>query len=200
MRSLVVATLVGVVVVIPASASAQMGALKRLKDKAEQKVEQRAERRVDAAMEGALNTVECQATDQACVDAAAAEGRQPVDADGNTLSTKRPGEGAWTNYDFKPGERVLFADDLRGDAVGDFPRRMEFRGGQVEIVEWGGGRWMSSSNDGRFIIPLPEVLPERFTLEFDLTGGGNAMTIAFDDEESRGGRDTRIDINAHTGW
>src|SRR5690606_16639637 len=41
--------------------------------------------------------------------------------------------------------------------------------------------------------------PERFTLEFDLTGGGNAMTIAFVDPPSSG-RAPRIEINAHTGW
>ncbi len=198
MRSVVVAALVGAVVVVPVGAEAQMGALRKLKNKAEQKVEQRVEQRVDAAMESALNSVECQATDQACVDAAAAEGKQPVDAQGNTLSTKKPGEGAWTNYDFKPGERVLFADDLRGDNVGDFPRRMEFRSGQVEIVEWNGGRWLSSSNQGTFLIPLPEVLPERYTLEFDLTGGGNAMTIRVGGEGME--RDNRIEINAHNGW
>ncbi len=199
MRSLVVAALAVAVAGVPSSASGQLGALRRLKEKAEQKVEERVEQRVDAAMEGALNTVECQATDQACVDAAAAEGKQPVDAEGNRLSTAKPGQGAWSNYDFKPGERILYADDFRGDNVGDFPRRMEFAGGQVEIVEWNNGRWLSSGNDGQFFINLPEALPQRFTMEFDLAGGGNGMTLVFDGNDYYNST-ANIDINAHSGY
>jgi len=188
------------VLLVPAAAEAQFGGLgKRLKDKAQQKVENRVEQRADQAMERALNSVECQATDQRCIDSAAAEGKQPVDAQGNTLSTAKPGQGAWTNYDFKPGERVLYADDFRGDNVGDFPRRMEFRGGQVEIVEWNGGRWLSSGNQGEFFIKLPETLPQRFTMEFDLTGSGNAMSLAFDGQEANKSAAT-IEINYHTGY
>ncbi len=39
------------------------------------------------------------------------------------------------------------------------------------------------SAQGKFFIPLPETLPERFTLEFDLTGNGNAMMLTFDGKE-----------------
>lgn len=200
MRGLLMAAVVGAVVVMPADAEAQLGGLgRRLKDRAQQKVEDRIEQRAEQAMDRALNTVECAATDQSCIDRAASEGKQPVDPQGNTLSTAKPGEGAWTNYDFKPGERVIFADDFRGDNVGDFPRRMEFRSGQIEIVEWNGGRWLSSGNEGFFIIPLPETLPERFTMEFDLLGAGNGMWIAFHGGDDPGA-EPRFEINAHSGW
>jgi OmpA-OmpF porin, OOP family len=83
----------------------------------------------------------------------------------------RPGEGAWANYDFLPGERALFVDDFSRDVVGDFPRRLEFREGNLEVVEWNGGRYLRTTGKrGRFAIPLPEVLPERFTIEFDYSG------------------------------
>ena len=196
MRKLIVGALLGTAVLVPSMAQAQLGSLRKLKDKVKDKVEERVEQRVDAALEGALNRVECAATDQACVDAAAAAGKQPVDANGNTLSTGKPGQGAWANYDFKPGERVLYADDFRGDDVGDFPRRMEFLGGGVEIVEWGGGRWLRSGNDGRFVVPLPETLPDQFTLEFDLAGGGNDMVITFDGKVDWD-TNTTLQINGH---
>ena len=86
-----------------------------------------------------------------------------------------PGQGAWANYDFLPGERILYADDFTGDKVGDFPRRLEFGQGSLEIVEWKGARYLRSSNNGYFVINLPEVLPQRFTLEADVlprTGTG----------------------------
>src|SRR5690606_28510955 len=35
---------------------------------------------------------------------------------------------------------------------------------------WQGRRWLRATSTGRFALPLPEVLPERFTLEFDYAG------------------------------
>jgi outer membrane protein OmpA-like peptidoglycan-associated protein len=168
---------------------------KKLKQKVEQKVEQRVDRRTDKAVDTALDQVECAATDQQCIDKAKAEGKQVTTTDspaqpqgkGDTkgdakTATVKPGQGAWANYDFKPGDRIIFADDFAKDEVGDFPRRFEFRSGQMEIVEWNEGRWLRSAQ-GKFWIPLPETLPERFTLEFDLTGNGNAMVLTFDGKD-----------------
>ncbi len=161
---------------------------KKLKNKLEQKVEQRVDRKTDRAMEDALDKVECAATDTECFEKAKAEGKQVTTVDSPAPGAKaaaaqpasiKPGQGAWANYDFKPGDRIIFADDFSRDEVGDFPRRFEFRSGQMEIVEWNEGRWLRSAQ-GKFLIPLPETLPERFTLEFDLTGNGNAMTITLD--------------------
>ena len=159
---------------------------KKLKQKLEQKVEQRVDRKTDAAMEDALDKVECAATDQECIEQAKAQGKEVTTVDGPAPSKAdaaapalKPGQGAWANYDFKPGDRILLADDFSKDEVGDFPRRFEFRSGQIEIVEWNEARWLRAAQ-GKFLIPLPETLPERFTLEFDLTGNGNAMVITFD--------------------
>jgi OmpA-OmpF porin, OOP family len=80
----------------------------------------------------------------------------------------RPGEGAWLNYDFVPGERVLFAEDFGTDRVGDFPRRVTFRSGNYEVAEWRGQRFLRGTAFGEFAIELPETLPDRFTLEFDV--------------------------------
>lgn len=81
----------------------------------------------------------------------------------------RPGEGAWANFDFVPGERVLFAEDFTRDRVGNFPRRLELTSGNMEVVEWKGGRWLRATSGGILAIPLPEMLGTRFTMEFDAT-------------------------------
>ena len=86
-----------------------------------------------------------------------------------TAENMKPGEGAWANYDFVPGERVLFAEDFSKDRVGNFPKRFELIEGNMEIVEWQGKRWLRVASAGDFSIELPEVLPTRFTIEFDLT-------------------------------
>jgi outer membrane protein OmpA-like peptidoglycan-associated protein len=193
MRRLAALTALAAVTVLgltasPASADAQgLGA--RLKKKAEEaakkKVEERTEKRAGEAADKALNKAECAASDKACQEKAAAAGGDVTPAGG--AAALRPGEGAWANYDFKPGERVIFAEDFTKDEVGDFPRRMEFKSGQIEIVEWNGARWLRSGSGGEVYINLPEALPERFTMEFDLAGSGNSMEITF---HGRSGRAT----------
>jgi OmpA-OmpF porin, OOP family len=92
-----------------------------------------------------------------------------------------PGTGTWVNYDFVPGDRPIFVEDFTKDNVGDFPRRLELKDGNLEVVEWNGGRWLRATSFGTIFIPLPEVLPERFTMEFDFAGpaGWNA-SVEFD--------------------
>jgi len=81
----------------------------------------------------------------------------------------KPGEGAWANFDFVPGNKVLFADDFARDRVGNFPQRLELVSGTLEAVDWQRGRWLRGVSDGaRFDVPLSQVLPARFTIEFDI--------------------------------
>lgn len=84
-------------------------------------------------------------------------------------ATEKPGEGVWANYDFVPGEKVIFAEDFTNDQVGNFPQRLTFKKGNLEIVEWKGQRWLRGSKSNFvYELPLPQVLPERFTMEFDV--------------------------------
>jgi OmpA-OmpF porin, OOP family len=195
-RLTVLAALAAAVTLIAASpptADAQgLGA--RLKKKAEEaakrKAEERTEKRAGEATDKALDTVECAATDKACQDQKAAAAKEGV-AGGAVVpsgaaASLKPGAGAWANYDFKPGDRIIFAEDFMKDEVGDFPRRMEFKSGQIEIVEWNGARWLRSGSGGEVYINLPEALPERFTMEFDLAGSGNSMEITFHGRSGRG--------------
>ncbi len=76
---------------------------------------------------------------------------------------------AWSNFDFVPGNKVLFAEDFARDRVGNFPQRLELVGGTIEVVDWKGARWLRAVSDAaRFDVPLPQALPARFTLEFDI--------------------------------
>ncbi len=115
----------------------------------------------------------------------------------------KPGEGAWANYDFKPGNRVLYADDFGADEVGDFPHRMEFKSGSLEIVEWQSTRLLRANSDSRWFINLPEALPTRYTMEFDYaipTGGD--LWVSFGDENKRiqlGGDGTAVVYNHENG-
>jgi outer membrane protein OmpA-like peptidoglycan-associated protein len=61
-------------------------------------------------------------------------------------------------------------DDFSADRVGNFPKRLEFIEGNMEVAEWNGARYLRTTTSyAKFAIVLPEVLPERFTMEFDAT-------------------------------
>ncbi|HEU4828082.1 MAG TPA: OmpA family protein [Gemmatimonadales bacterium] len=162
---------------LPAVAEAQLGGLsRRIRDKARERVEQKeeetAERVVDAADPATAGGA-------ASADSAApATGAAPATsaASGASATSQKPGEGAWVRYDFVPGERILFVDDFAKEQVGDFPRRVQFIEGNMETAEWQGGHWLRATSwPSKFAIELPETLPERFTVEFDVvTGRANA--------------------------
>jgi OmpA-OmpF porin, OOP family len=198
------AIIVATIFAVPSSSDAQLGSRlkKRAEDAAKAKLEQRAGDKAgqatDKVLDAAEKKVTCAVNDTACAEKAKAEGKTVVIADtgsvkpgaaatasaGDDINKMKPGEGAWANYDFKPGERILFYDDFMKDEVGDFPRRMEFQSGALEIVEWNGGRWLRASEDSRWFIPLPEVRPDRFTMEFDFFIPSGVVWIYVDDEQS----------------
>jgi len=177
---------------------AQLGRLRRA---AENAVSRELDRQVDRAVTGMIR---CAFNDPACIEKAKRDG-QPVeitdedgnvlrDANGNPISDpeyaaalrQKPGEGAWRNYDFVPGERILFHEDYANDNVGDFPRRLEFHLGNMEVVDDNGLRVLrvssGSPRDAQFAIPLPEELPERFTLEFPVhwAAGNRYVRVYFE--------------------
>jgi outer membrane protein OmpA-like peptidoglycan-associated protein len=163
----------------PSTAEAQFG--KRLKDavkrtaedKVIQKTTEEESKAIDSAMDGGSAPGSGEAAEQPATapqpPAAAAEEPAAGTAGGTAppATPKKAGEGAFVNFDFVPGERVLFYDDYTSDNVGDFPRRYEFIEGNADVAEWEGGKWLRVVKNTKFTIPLPEVLPERFTVEFD---------------------------------
>jgi outer membrane protein OmpA-like peptidoglycan-associated protein len=92
-----------------------------------------------------------------------------TDAPSATAAAAPADRKVWANYDFVPGQRTLFYSDFADDQVGNFPQRLEFKSGQMEVVEFEGGkRAIKASNQSEFLIPLPEALPEKFTIELDV--------------------------------
>lgn len=202
--------LLGGLILLPAPVEAQLGGLgRRIGRAAERAVERETEREVDRRITEAMR---CAFDDTACQARAKADGKdvEYVDDQGKVITgrdgkpvtdaaaaakvaTVRPGEGAWANWDFVPGDTVLFMDDYSKDRVGDFPRRWELIEGNFEIVEWQGARYLRVTSNGVIAIPLPRTLPERFTLEFGVSlAHGNARAslapAPIDAAARRGGR------------
>lgn len=151
--------------------------LRRIRERAEQRVEQRILRATD-------RIVDCLIGDLDCVARAEEEGTavRVVDERGNVVSVSdppqaRPGQGVWANYDFVPGERVLLYEDFMQDNIGDFPRRFELVRGNWDVVEVDGQPLLRNTGPRHSAVrvPLPERLPEKFTIELAvLVYEGNA--------------------------
>ena len=174
----------------PSGGVADAQILKRIKKAAENAAEREVERQVDKKV---TETIRCASGDDACVERAKREGKNvemieggAAASDGSAASASAGVPGAtapvtaFVNFDFVPGERVLFAEDFSSTQIGDFPRRLEFEEGNMEVAEWQGRRWLRGTTwPSSFSIVLPENLPERFTIEMELVPGG-------------GGRDARL--------
>ncbi|MEO8448563.1 MAG: OmpA family protein [Gemmatimonadota bacterium] len=85
----------------------------------------------------------------------------------------------WVNYDFVPGNRVIFFTDYSDDQVGNFPKKLTFKTGNMEVAEVDGRRFLRATTHSVFIIPLPEVLPAKFTIEIDVINRKSLDGAAF---------------------
>ena len=75
--------------------------------------------------------------------------------------------------DFVSGDRVLYSASFGTVTVGMFPRSLRLLEGNAEVAKVAGASVLRvTSYPTRIAIPLPERLPERFTIEFDLQGSG----------------------------
>ncbi len=102
----------------------------------------------------------------------------------------------WVNYDFVPGDRTIFYADYAEDVVGNFPKRLEFGEGNMEVAELGGQRYLRVTSHSAFTIPLPETLPARFTIEIDVINrpslDGSAFQLQGGIKPNRDGKTSTI--------
>ena len=86
----------------------------------------------------------------------------------------------YTKYDFIPGNRVIFYDDLRDEEEGEFPYRWDLERGVFEIARMGGEYWILCTDDG-YIIPKTPTgsLPEKYTVEMEFYSAGPDFTIPY---------------------
>lgn len=107
---------------------------------------------------------------------------------GSTPSTATPAQGTnvatntpmvmdiktYANYDFVPGDTVIFEDHFTDDQDGEFPSHWDLKSGQA-VLNKIGGEPAFCLTDGNYcrVLPLmkkPAYLSENFTLEYDVYG------------------------------
>lgn len=144
-----------------------------IKNKVEQKVIEKAEQGVDDAFDQdneSSNEEEAELDNEA--ENNDAEENVQEEAEENTKK-KEPVKQkieAKTQYDFVPGDVVLFYEDFSQDAVGDFPALWTGTGsGEVKTVNVAPGKWFHmNATDQVYNLMKDLNLPENFILEFDI--------------------------------
>jgi len=141
--------------------TAQIPGLKKIKDAAK-----------EAAKKEGIKKVTKPGADSAVADSAAAPA--PAAAPGAPPAAAGPAANApaspkiWENYDFVPGNKIIFFTDFSEDKVGNFARGLKFVAGQMDVVERDGIKVLRATDRSEFRIPVGKQLPQRFTLEIDV--------------------------------
>ena len=124
------------------------------------------------------DTAKAPAPEAARKPAASAPVGAPVVPVAQSATTKSDSK-IWENYDFVPGNKVLFYTDFSEDRVGNFARGMKYVSGPAEVVERDGIKVLRATGTVQFLVPVGRILPQRFTLEIDaIAPSAGALTRA----------------------
>jgi len=157
-------------------------------DHADRKAERRVEKKMDDKVDSFYDKVENSFTGTSNSGASAEAARNGAAASvsggsGGGSSDPKAAVAAWSRYDFVPGDKVIFEDDLKGEQNGEFPSKWDLVKGVIENAELDGENvilFIMDNRDG--IVPLldnsgKDYLPEAFTIEFDAYfDAGNTRT------------------------
>ena len=83
------------------------------------------------------------------------------------IETEQP--QVWSAYNFVPGDKIIFEDDLSTEENGEFPSRWDLISGNAENASYGEDNIINLLHKSK-ISPLMDeakYLPEVFTIEFD---------------------------------
>ena len=77
---------------------------------------------------------------------------------------------SFTQYDFVPGDRIIYFEDFSQDAIGDFPALWTSNGsGEVKTVNIAPGKWLHmNGEDAVYCYSKTVAVPDNFIVEFDI--------------------------------
>ena len=144
----------------------------KVKDKTNQKVDQTVDKNADKSDEGTATTNK----ENNAGSKTATNSNDP-----QTETTTAPSLKAYQNFDFVPGDKILFEDHFTDDQDGEFPSHWELRKGQAQLNK-ANGELAFFLTDGNYVEVYPRMktdkyLTDPFTVEFDYYNKDNAYGI-----------------------
>ncbi len=155
------------------------------KNVVERRVEDKAEEVTEKAMDKAEESVtkdgkkETEKSDDEKGDETIVEEERLEEAAGSTLQSSpqvTPQKLTSTSqYDFVPGDQILYFDDFSQDAIGDFPAHWTTNGsGEVKTVSIASGRWFHmNGEDATYCYTHQIDFPDNFIVEYDIIPDDN---------------------------
>ncbi len=107
----------------------------------------------------------------------------------------------YNNYDFIPGDTVLFEDHFTDDQDGEFPSHWNLTAGQAVLNKMDSGLVLMIT-DGNYghVLPLmknPSYLTDNFTVEYDIYSNDSyPAQFYFYQDVSQSGNNFRVNVNA----
>lgn len=175
-----------------ATISTQGQFLKRLKQTVQNHVENRAEERTGQATDKALDKTEAAAKGDNTTNSGTDSNSPSSSSGSGTASTGKnnpPTIQSYQNYDFVPGDTVLFADDFLDDQEGEFPAHWNLEKGQAVVNKINGepAFFLTEGNYVRVdpLMKTKSYLTDPFTVEFDYypTGGSYGVIVFLHHDE-----------------
>ena len=144
----------------------------KVKDKTNQKVDQTVDKSADKSDEGGANTNK---------DGNAGSKTTTNSNDTQAEPTSTPSLKAYQNFDFVPGDKILFEDHFTDDQDGEFPAHWELKKGQAQLNK-ANGELAFFLTEGNYVEVSPRMktdkyLTDPFTVEFDYYNKDNAYGI-----------------------
>jgi OmpA-OmpF porin, OOP family len=129
----------------------------------------------------------------------------------NTSASAAPDIKTYQNYDFVPGDSIVFFDDFTGDQDGEFPSHWDLEKGQAVLNKVAGtSAFFLTEGNYVQVYPLmktPHYLSNTFTVEFDYYAKDGAYgIICFLKSINKDGNDITGDVtfsprgNVETGY
>ncbi len=169
----------------------QIDLLKKVKKKTEDKADEQVDDELDKIFgrkKKNKTTTEDTTTDPAVLETET--GTAEAGAAAETAEAEKTGVLSWAKYDFVPGDKVIFEDDLMGEENGEFPSRWDLHKGVAEVAEVDGENVIYLRGGGPSIVPFlknseQDYLPDIFTIEFDIWFGYSYATVYLYDRKNQ---------------
>jgi outer membrane protein OmpA-like peptidoglycan-associated protein len=166
-----------------ASATAQIDVEGKIRSKSYDRADQRTDEGVDKGLdkleEGVVSVFkkkkkekaeDSQESEEEMESQEQEEGESEESAAKPKQTTPKQKLEAKTQYDFVPGDKILYFEDFSQDAIGDFPALWTTNGSaEVKTVNIASGNWFHmNGQDAMYCYTKPIGFPPNFIMEFDI--------------------------------
>ena len=165
--------------------SAQAQLLNRLKDRVQETAENKILNKAETATDNTMDRTDESRKSEEDFTATSVNSEESQQKDAVVSVSNKPTFDtasliSYSNYDFVPGDKIIYHYDMAGEKDAEIPGRMLIDEGNAEIQTYKGEKVLFvPGNSTVYFNPLMEekaYLPEQFTLEFDVLSNGGVGT------------------------